>query len=340
MRRFWVLLSFVALCATTLTVATAGSAGGHGATQATEATTPSHTAVLADHLRRGRSDARIGFRPALGFLSTALLVPSPSRRMPGRTARAAWFSWMAAIGGVRCCSALPRSSPNCDSACGAPERSTRSGPAPESEERGCHERVVDQRPVRQPTIPPSLPSRGPVPLLGKSRPGLADPPRDGALRIESLPGQDTVRRLQHVRGYPAVSLLMSTIPADRLTGADAATLWRLTAEAEHRVRDEAGGHVAAALAARLRLLGDQAARLRGDAGPRRIRPRPPRRDRAIADRGAGPGRRCRHLCHRRPRGGPPSRSPLSAAAPRPSQHEALRRKRPPTRGAHWHTVFR
>ena len=109
------------------------------------------------------------------------------------------------------------------------------------------------------TVPPSLPSCGQLPPWGKSRPPLADPARDGALRIESLPGQDTVRRLQHVRGYPAVSLLMSTSPGDRLTGADAETMRRLTAEAEHRVRAEAGAPVAAALAARLRLLGDQAA---------------------------------------------------------------------------------
>ena len=52
---------------------------------------------------------------------------------------------------------------------------------------------------------------------------------------------------------------MSTVPADRLTGPDAETLRRLTAEAEHRVRAEAGAALAAALAARLRLLGDHAA---------------------------------------------------------------------------------
>lgn len=75
MRRICVLLSFVALCATTLIVASAGSASEDGATQVTEATTSSPTAVLADHLRRGRSDARVGFRPALGFLSTALNSP-------------------------------------------------------------------------------------------------------------------------------------------------------------------------------------------------------------------------------------------------------------------------
>ena len=75
MRRICVLLSFVALCATTLTAAAAGPAGAHGATQATEATTPSDTAALAHQLRRGRSDARIGFRPALSLLSTALNGP-------------------------------------------------------------------------------------------------------------------------------------------------------------------------------------------------------------------------------------------------------------------------
>jgi hypothetical protein len=75
MRRICVLLSFVALFATTLIVPAAGSAGAHGVTQAIEATTPSNTAALAYHLRRGRSDARVGFRPALGFLSTALEGP-------------------------------------------------------------------------------------------------------------------------------------------------------------------------------------------------------------------------------------------------------------------------
>ena len=108
-------------------------------------------------------------------------------------------------------------------------------------------------------VSPSLPSRGLPPPWGESRPALADPVRDGAPSIESLPGQETLRRLQHVRGHPAVSLLMSTIPADRLTPADAETMRRLTAEAEHRLWAEAGAPVAAALAARLRLLGDQAA---------------------------------------------------------------------------------
>jgi hypothetical protein len=75
MRRVCVLLSFVALCATALTVMPAGSASAYGATHATEATSPSRAAVVADHPRRGRPDARIGFRPALGFLSPGLNGP-------------------------------------------------------------------------------------------------------------------------------------------------------------------------------------------------------------------------------------------------------------------------
>jgi hypothetical protein len=74
MRRICVLLSFVALAATTLILGPAGSAGARGATQAIEATTPSNT-PLADQLRRGRSDAKVGCRAALGFLSTVLEAP-------------------------------------------------------------------------------------------------------------------------------------------------------------------------------------------------------------------------------------------------------------------------
>jgi hypothetical protein len=65
--RFCVLLSIVALCATTLTVATAGWVTTHGATQAT-ASTPPHTTGRAASLSGGRTDARIGFRPELGLL--------------------------------------------------------------------------------------------------------------------------------------------------------------------------------------------------------------------------------------------------------------------------------
>ncbi len=61
--RFCVLLSIVALCATTLTVATAGTTDG--ATTAIAATT---SPVQADSLSPGRSDTGIGFRPELGLL--------------------------------------------------------------------------------------------------------------------------------------------------------------------------------------------------------------------------------------------------------------------------------
>lgn len=57
--------------------------------------------------------------------------------------------------------------------------------------------------------------------------------------IESRPDLATVRRLQHVRGFPAVSVLASTSPADRLTKTDAANLDRLVARAVDRIRAEA-----------------------------------------------------------------------------------------------------
>jgi hypothetical protein len=75
MRRICVLLSIVALWATSLTVATTGPVSTHDATEATAATTPARTAGLADLLGRGRSDARIGFRPELGPLSTEFEGP-------------------------------------------------------------------------------------------------------------------------------------------------------------------------------------------------------------------------------------------------------------------------
>jgi hypothetical protein len=91
MRRICLLLSFVALCATTLTVAPAGPARAHGATQATNAMTPSDMDALAyQQLRGGRSDARIGSRPALGLLSAALRGPTTSspHAGPDRPSRA------------------------------------------------------------------------------------------------------------------------------------------------------------------------------------------------------------------------------------------------------------
>lgn len=75
MRRICVLLSFVALCAATLTVATAAPAPRHGTTRATAATTSTPAAVLADVVRRGRSDARTGFRPEVGVQSTEFAGP-------------------------------------------------------------------------------------------------------------------------------------------------------------------------------------------------------------------------------------------------------------------------
>ena len=68
MRRICVLLSFVALCATTLAVGTSAPVTAGGATQANTATNPPDTAALA---ACGRSDVRIGFRPALELRSSA-----------------------------------------------------------------------------------------------------------------------------------------------------------------------------------------------------------------------------------------------------------------------------
>jgi hypothetical protein len=91
--RFCVLLSIVALCATTLTVATAGWVTTHGATEATASTTPPHTAGRTDSLRGGRSDARIGFRTELRLPFTEFEGPvtfSPDPRQD-RAYRAVLF---------------------------------------------------------------------------------------------------------------------------------------------------------------------------------------------------------------------------------------------------------
>jgi hypothetical protein len=72
-RRICVLLSFVALSATTLAVGRSEPVTADGATQAIAATNPSDPAVLADHRRR--SDLRIGFRPGLRLPSSALKGP-------------------------------------------------------------------------------------------------------------------------------------------------------------------------------------------------------------------------------------------------------------------------
>jgi hypothetical protein len=81
--RLCVLLSIVALCATTLTVATAGGVTTHGATEANASTTALPTAGSTDSLSRGRSDARTQFRPELGLLFTEFEGPvtfSPNPR--------------------------------------------------------------------------------------------------------------------------------------------------------------------------------------------------------------------------------------------------------------------
>ena len=84
--------------------------------------------------------------------------------------------------------------------------------------------------------------------------------------IESRPDVATVRRLQHVRGFPAVSVLASTTPADRLTNADAATLDRLVAGAVDRIRAEAPD-AAPGLIHRLRSIALLAAAAPADAIP-------------------------------------------------------------------------
>jgi hypothetical protein len=73
MRRICVLLSLVALCATTLALRTPELVTADGATQAIAATTPSSTPALADHRRR--PDVRLGFRSGPGLLSSALNGP-------------------------------------------------------------------------------------------------------------------------------------------------------------------------------------------------------------------------------------------------------------------------
>ena len=83
-----------------------------------------------------------------------------------------------------------------------------------------------------------------------------DGSRDGP--IESRPDLATLRRLQNVRGFPAVSILVSTTPVDRLTETDAATLEQLVAQAADRLRFEPPGS-AAELSHRLRSIADRAA---------------------------------------------------------------------------------
>ena len=66
-----------------------------------------------------------------------------------------------------------------------------------------------------------------------------EPIRNHDEPIESMPDLATARRLQQVRGFPAVSILLSTTPADRMTTTDSATLEQLIAQAVNRLRVEA-----------------------------------------------------------------------------------------------------
>ena len=94
----------------------------------------------------------------------------------------------------------------------------------------------------------SVPSRT---LLGTES-TRSDPP------IESRPDLAALRRLQQVRGFPAVSILVSTSPAERLVETDVATLDRLIAQTLDRLRAEGNGS-ADELGPRLRSLADRAA---------------------------------------------------------------------------------
>jgi hypothetical protein len=85
-----------------------------------------------------------------------------------------------------------------------------------------------------------------------------EPIRSSEEPIESMPDLATVRRLQHVRGFPAVSILLSTAPADRLTTTDFATLDEFIAQAVDRLRVEASA-VVDDLSHRLRSVADWAA---------------------------------------------------------------------------------
>jgi hypothetical protein len=81
-------------------------------------------------------------------------------------------------------------------------------------------------------------------------------PRPQAV-VESRPDLVTLRRLQQVRGFPAVSVLLPTSPSNGLTGHDAAALDELVDQAAARLDAETGS-MAAQLGHRLRSLADRA----------------------------------------------------------------------------------
>jgi len=76
-------------------------------------------------------------------------------------------------------------------------------------------------------------------------------------RTPSLPTAEQVVLLQCLRGYPLVSLLLSTTPSAALSGAEAVRLHQLLAQATRRLRAEGSGDdVSAALANLERLVDD------------------------------------------------------------------------------------
>lgn len=77
-------------------------------------------------------------------------------------------------------------------------------------------------------------------------------------RTPALPTAEQVLLLQSVYGCPCVSLLMNTTPAPALTGADAARLHPLLAQATRRLRAEAPGEAVALALANLERLVDDA----------------------------------------------------------------------------------
>jgi hypothetical protein len=77
-------------------------------------------------------------------------------------------------------------------------------------------------------------------------------------RAPALPTAEQVVRLQAVRGYPSVSVLMSTTPGSVLTGPEAVRLNRLLAQATRRLRAEGPSEEAAAALVSLERLVDAA----------------------------------------------------------------------------------
>jgi hypothetical protein len=77
-------------------------------------------------------------------------------------------------------------------------------------------------------------------------------------RAPALPTPEQVVRLQSMRGYPCISLLMNTTAGQTLTGAEAVRLNQLLAHATRRLSSEQPGQEAAAALAALERLVDDA----------------------------------------------------------------------------------